>query len=85
MIVTGFFTPWIVYAVITGLHVILPGKWIKGYVKHDKTGGTLSCRLNGILVLAVSVLAWAVLGFSIRFPLIGCTGSGGQVLRAPSR
>jgi delta14-sterol reductase len=63
IIVAGFFTPWIVYAVITGLHAILPGKWIKGYVKHDKTGGTLSYRLNGIFVLAVSALVWTALGF----------------------
>jgi delta14-sterol reductase len=60
--ITGFFTPWIVYAVITRLHWLLPGKWIKGYVKNDRSGETLRYRLNGIFVLAVSVLLWAVLG-----------------------
>jgi delta14-sterol reductase len=62
LFVFGFFTPWIAYAIITLLHVILPGKWIKGYVKDDKSGETLRYRLNGIFVLAVSVLLWAALG-----------------------
>jgi delta14-sterol reductase len=38
--ITGFFTPWIVYAVITLLHWLLPGKWINGYVKNDRSGET---------------------------------------------
>jgi hypothetical protein len=60
--IPGFFSPWIAYAVITLLHYVLPGKWIKGYVKDDKTGESLNYRLNGIFVLALSILLWAVLG-----------------------
>jgi delta14-sterol reductase len=62
MLVLGFFTPWIAYAIITLLHYFLPGKRIKGYVKNDRTGETLNYRLNGIFVLAASILIWAVLG-----------------------
>ncbi|MDR1047651.1 MAG: DUF1295 domain-containing protein [Treponema sp.] len=64
----GFFTPWIAYAVITLLHLVLPGKWITGYVKDDKSGRTLRYRLNGIFVLAASVLLWAVLGLLNLLP-----------------
>jgi delta14-sterol reductase len=61
--VLGFFTPWIIYIVITLLHLVLPGKWMKGYVKDDKTGEVLSYRLNGLLVLIASILLWFVLGY----------------------
>jgi delta14-sterol reductase len=64
IIIAGFFTPWIAYAVITALHLVLPGKWIPGYVTDEKTGGTLRYRINGIVVLIASVLLWAALGLS---------------------
>jgi delta14-sterol reductase len=60
--ILGFFTPWIAYAIITVLHCILPGKWIKGYVKNSQTGEILHYRLNGIFVLAASILLWLLLG-----------------------
>jgi len=63
MLVLGFFTPWIAYAIITFLHLILPARKLKGYVKHDTTGELLNYRINGILVLAVSVIVWFLLGF----------------------
>ena len=44
----GFFTPWIIYAIITFLHYLLPGKWVEGYVKHETTGELL----NGLRLLA---------------------------------
>jgi delta14-sterol reductase len=60
--ILGFCTPWIAYAVITLLHVILPGRKIKGYVRNDKSGEVLNYRLNGILVLAASIIIWFLLG-----------------------
>lgn len=62
-VLLGFFTPWIVYAIITLLYYLLPGKWIKGYVKHEKTNEVLHYRLNGIYVLAISVILWFLLGY----------------------
>jgi delta14-sterol reductase len=60
--ILGFFTPWIAYGVITLLHCFLPGTWIRGYVKNNKTGEPLNYRLNGIVVLAVSIGLWLLLG-----------------------
>ncbi len=60
---TGFFTPWILYAVITALYYFLPGRWIRGYVRHSQTGEVLKYRLNGILVLLVSILLWFISGY----------------------
>ena len=58
----GFFTPWLVYAGITVLHLVLPGRWYQGYVEHEVTGEMLRYRLNGWLVLLASVATWAGLG-----------------------
>lgn len=59
----GFFTPWIVYAIITLLYYFLPGKCLEGYVKNEKTNKILQYRLNGIYVLAICVLLWFLLGY----------------------
>lgn len=62
MMILGFLTPWIVYAGIMVLHLILPAFKLKGYVTHEKTGELLNYRINGIFVLAASVLIWLLLG-----------------------
>ena len=62
MCTIGFFTPWIVYAAITLLHLLLPARKIKGYVCNDKTGETLHYRINGMSVLIVCILFWYLLG-----------------------
>ena len=59
----GFLTPFIVYAVITLLHYVLPGRWLEGYVNHAETGTRLRYRLNGRLVLLASVGLWFTLGY----------------------
>ena len=61
--ILGFITPWIAYAVITLLHIIIPARKVKGYVKDDKTGEVLNYRLNGIFVLMASILIWFLLGY----------------------
>jgi Delta14-sterol reductase len=58
----GFFAPWIVYAVVLGLHLVLPARKVAGYVSEPLTGGRLSYRLNGPLVLIVALLIWVALG-----------------------
>jgi delta14-sterol reductase len=60
-IVAGFFAPWIIYAVILALHLVLPARRVEGYVRDSKTGELLRYRLNGPLVLAVVVALWAVI------------------------
>ncbi len=59
----AFFTPWIIYVIITFLYYVLPGRWITGYVRHSKTGELLRYRLNGILVLISCTILWFFLGF----------------------
>ncbi|MCB9285172.1 MAG: DUF1295 domain-containing protein [Lewinellaceae bacterium] len=61
--ILGFLTPLIIYAVITALHYFLPGRWITGYVAHSETGELLRYRLNGRLVLIVSIVLWFALGY----------------------
>jgi delta14-sterol reductase len=61
--ILGFFTPLIAYTIITLLHIILPARKMKGYVKNEKTGEVMNYRINGILVLAASVLIWFLLGY----------------------
>ena len=66
-LILGFLTPWIAYAVITLLHIALPTKKTRGYVRHDQSGEVLSYRLNGNLVLPASIILWLALG---RFGLV---------------
>ena len=62
--ILGFFTPWIIYALITFLHYVLPGRWVTGYVKHLESGELLRYRLNGRLVLIVMIGFWFLLGYT---------------------
>ncbi|HEY1530487.1 MAG TPA: hypothetical protein VGF80_06700 [Galbitalea sp.] len=62
-VVLGLITPLIAYAVITLLHVAIPARRTRGYVKSDATGEVLKYRLNGRYVLAVSVILWFLLGY----------------------
>jgi len=61
--VAGFFTAWIVYAIVTLLHVALPALRRRGYARHEQTGILLEYKLNGHLVLPGSILLWLVLGY----------------------
>lgn len=67
--VLGFFTPWVVYALITLLHLVIPARKVTGYVNDELTGKKLQYRLNGIMVLVVTMLAWFVLGYAELIPL----------------
>jgi len=59
----GLITPLVAYAVITLLHIIIPAKKIKGYVKNEVTGKLMNYRINGIYVLLTSILIWFLLGY----------------------
>ncbi len=60
--VIGFFTPWVIYLIITLLHYYLPGKKLTGYVKDAQTGDLLHYKLNGRAVLIFMVVLWAIFG-----------------------
>jgi delta14-sterol reductase len=65
----GFFTPLIIYAVITLFHCIFSGRKVKGYVRNDQNGEALYYRLNGLLVLITCVLLWVLLGLFDLLPV----------------
>ena len=54
----GFFSPLLVYAFIFSLNVLLPGRWVIGYVTKFASTEKLKYRLNGLLVLGVVLSAW---------------------------
>ena len=62
--VAGFLTPLAIFAAFFLAQVILPGRWVPGYVVNPETGEPRKYRLNGILVFALAVILWA-------FELIG--------------
>jgi len=66
--ILGFLIPWIAMAAVLALHVALPGRWLDGYVR-DAAGRPLRYRLNGLLVLAVTVgLAVAAVALGLAAP-----------------
>jgi protein-S-isoprenylcysteine O-methyltransferase Ste14 len=56
-----------VYLSVLVLHVILPGRWVEGYV-FDPAGRRLRYRLNGLLVFVVVVAGWSALAASGWLP-----------------
>jgi delta14-sterol reductase len=58
----GLITPLSAYLLITFLHLVIPGRRTKGYVKNEITGRVMDYRINGIFVLSASILIWFLLG-----------------------
>ena len=58
--VAGFFSPLAIFAVFLLAQVILPARRVAGYVVDQETGQPRSYRLNGLLVFAIALIAWAL-------------------------
>jgi protein-S-isoprenylcysteine O-methyltransferase Ste14 len=56
----GWLWPLVIYAIVLGLHVIVPGRWTDGYVKDPATGAPLRYHLNGLRVLVVVLALWGI-------------------------
>lgn len=56
---TGFLSPWLVTAVVLALHLVLPARWVDGYVRDERTGKPLRYRLNGLRVLVATAALFA--------------------------
>ncbi len=56
----GFFTPLAIFAVFLLAQVVLPARRVAGYVVDQETGQPRSYRLNGLLVFAIALVAWAL-------------------------
>jgi hypothetical protein len=52
--VIGFVAPWAVAALVLALHLVLPARWVDGYVR-DASGKPLRYRLNGLRVFVVTL------------------------------
>ena len=59
----GFLTPIMIFMIIFILNLVLPGRWVTGYVTKKNSAEKLRYHLNGIYVFAVVVLTWFLLGF----------------------
>ncbi len=59
--VFGFLAPVLVYLFIFILNVIVPGRWVTGYAVKTNSSEKLKYRLNGLLVLFITVLCWVLL------------------------
>lgn len=58
MTAAGFFTPWVVFLLTLVLNVTVPGAWVTGYVRDERSGEKLRYRLNGRAVLDVTLVLW---------------------------
>jgi protein-S-isoprenylcysteine O-methyltransferase Ste14 len=54
----GFATPWVIYAVVLALHLLLPAQRVSGYVVDARTGEPLRYRLNALPVALVTIALW---------------------------
>src|SRR5262245_42917934 len=55
----GLLWPVALYLVVLLLHLLVPGRWVAGYVRDPATGQPLRYRLNGLRVFFVVVALWA--------------------------
>jgi protein-S-isoprenylcysteine O-methyltransferase Ste14 len=56
----GFFAPWLIYLLLLALNMVVPGRWVTGYVDDEKTGEKLRYWINGRAVLDVTVVLWVM-------------------------
>jgi delta14-sterol reductase len=54
--IAGFFAPWAVAAIVLALHLLVPARWVDGYVRDERTGKPLRYRLNGLGIIVLVVL-----------------------------
>jgi delta14-sterol reductase len=59
-VIVGFFAPWIVCAVVVALHVVLPARWVDGYVRDPATNKPLRYRLNGLRVFVATAVLFVL-------------------------
>ncbi len=60
--IAGLFTPLTIFVAFAVAQLILPARWVPGYVCDPQTGKPRSYRLNGILVFVLAALVW---GFEV--------------------
>ena len=73
----GFLTPVMIFMIIFILNLLLPGRWVTGYVTKKNSAEKLRYHLNGIYVFIVVVLTWFLLGFLNIVPFEWLYNTGG--------
>lgn len=63
-IILGFLSPLFIYLFITALNILLPGRWVNGYVTKANSNEKLKYFLNGRTVLFAVVITWVLLCYS---------------------
>jgi protein-S-isoprenylcysteine O-methyltransferase Ste14 len=66
--ILGFLAPIIISVLIFILNVLLPGRWVTGYVTKTNSTEKMKYRLNGIFVFITVILLWFLLGYSKLVP-----------------
>ena len=64
----GFLAPWLVAAVVLALHLVVPARWVDGYVRDEVSGKPLRYRLNGLRVFAATVGLFAAAAYEGALP-----------------
>ncbi|MCB9256792.1 MAG: DUF1295 domain-containing protein [Chitinophagales bacterium] len=64
----AFLSPGIVYLYIFVLHLLVPARWVTGYVTKTNSDEKLRYRLNGLIVLFLSIATWAALAYFELIP-----------------
>jgi delta14-sterol reductase len=67
-VTAAFVAPLLVYALVLGLHLVLPARWVDGYVEDPATGRPLRYRLNGLRVLVATLALYALAGWLGALP-----------------
>jgi len=57
-----------IYALIFVLHLVLPARWVDGYVVDPPSGRPLRYRLNGLRVMVASLLLYGLAGVTGVLP-----------------
>ena len=66
--VSGFFAPLVVYAAVFVLHLVVPARHVVGYATDPVSGEPLRYRLNGLLVMLISVGLFFAIGWAEFLP-----------------
>ena len=64
----AFLAPLLVYALVLGLHLALPGRWTDGYLLDPATQRPLCYRLNGLRVLLATVALYGAVSWLGAIP-----------------
>ena len=56
----GFLTPVAIFILFFLVQLILPGRWVTGYVTDRETGEPRKYKLNGLLVYVIALVVWAL-------------------------